>query len=238
MKLKIIIYELILISILFSFSFSYVLCPDGYACPDNFHCCQIEKTSHYSCCYDGYECCKDGYYCCDDRKNPFKFLFHKTIELKSIETFKDVNLNDTIIIIQNAIQYLNATQYFDDIQKCEKNIVEFVNEIECFLNEIKNISDIEEMVVIIRKFVDEIIPKIKILINSCVDASIEIVQNIEYVINVFSSEEYIQKLINNILKNYLNIINDFVKYKENLNKDDFENAGKFLGIIIKDIFIV
>jgi hypothetical protein len=229
--------QIFLFIFLFYFSFCYVICPDEYACPDHFHCCQIEKTSHYSCCYDDYECCNDGYYCCN-YGNPLKFLFHKTIKLKSVETIKELTFNDINIIIKNAIEYLNAGDYFDDIEKCGKNITEFVKVVEKFVDDIKNISDYKQIAIVIKNFINDVIPTMKNLFNSCGSASIEIKENIKYLIEVFSNEEYIKKLIENILKNYSIIVDDFVKYREELDNENYENAGKKLGIIIKDIFIL
>ena len=78
----------------------------------------------------------------------------------------------------------------------------------------------------------------KNLFNSCGSASIEIKENIKYLIEVLTNEEYEKKLIENILKNYSIIVDDFVKYREELDNENYENAGKKLGIIIKDIFIL
>ena len=235
--MKTIIFQLILFEILFYFSFSYVICPDGYACPDNFHCCQLEKSSHYSCCYNDYECCNEGHYCCN-YGNPLKFLFHKTIKLKSVETIKELSLNDIVIIINNAIKYLNASEYFDDVEKCGKNTTEFVRVVERFVDDIKNITDYKQIAIIIKNFLNDIVPVMKDLFDSCGSASVEIKENINYLLEVFSSEEYRKKLIENILKNYSIIVDDFVKYREDLDNENFENAGKKLGIIIKDIFMV
>ena len=235
--MKKIIFKLILFSFLFYFSFSYVICPDEYACPDNFHCCQIEKTSHYSCCYDDYECCNEGHYCCN-YGNPLKFLFHKTIKLKSVETIKELSFNDINIIVKNAIEYLNATEYFDDVEKCAKSTNEFVKVVEKFVDDIKNIRDFKKIAIIIKNFLNDALPSMKKLFDSCGSASVEIKENVVYLIEVFSSDEYRKKLMENIFKNYSIIVDDLVKYREDLDNDNYENAGKKLGIIIKDIFMV
>ena len=120
----------------------------------------------------------------------------------------------------------------------EKNITEFVKVVEKFVDDIKNISEYKQIAIVIKNFINDVIPTMKNLFNSCGAASIEIKENIKYLIEVLTNEEYEKKLIENILKNYSIIVDDFVKYREELDNENYENAGKKLGIIIKDIFIL
>jgi hypothetical protein len=71
---------------------SYILCPNGRACPDGNRCC-VTSGGYYNCCPQSYECCDSGLKCC----------FGSLKQLNSIEGIhqNEINSKDQLVRLHN-----------------------------------------------------------------------------------------------------------------------------------------
>ena len=146
----------------------------------------------------------------------------------------EMNVIDIELLAQGFVEGINQGHNIDNVEKCTKDIPIIVEGVKAALEQLKNIDwkDLEKVVETILAVTDAF-RKIVESLKPCSKVPAEIGVFIKKL-----SEIDVNKLLNKILGNIMQLIHDITQAINKITVNDFEGCGKDLGDMIYKLVLV
>ena len=215
-----------LITLLITLTTSFDMCGDGSICFDTMHCCKATGES-YTCCLNDYECCSEGDYCCRPTNK-----YEKYFKMKSKPSYK-IELPQIITLVDAALNQVDFYEFFPYLTSCGKETYPLVPSVLEIIEQIKNVKKAEDLIPIVVKIVNELLPKVYDLISQkCKNVPSELEENVKKIYDVVTADDYLEKLVNNAKNRFQEIFIQINSFQQQLEYGNYKQAGKNLGTAI------
>ncbi len=218
--------KFLILIFLITFTTSFDMCGDGSICFDTMHCCKATGES-YTCCLNDYQCCSQGDYCCRSKHN-----YEKIFKMKSIPSYK-IELPEIITLLDAALYQLDFYEFFPYLTSCGKETYPLLPSILEIIEQIKNVKKVEDLIPIVVKIVNEVVPKVYDLISQkCKNVPTEVEEMVKKIYDIVTADDFLDKLVNNAKNRFQEIFIQINSFQQQLEYGNYKQAGKNIGTAI------
>ena len=218
--------KVLILLFLISLTTSFDMCGDGSICFDTMHCCKATGES-YTCCLNDYECCSEGDYCCRSTHN-----YERIFKMKSKPSYK-IEYTEILTLVDAALNQLDFYEFFPYLISCGKESYPLLPSVLEIIEQIKNVKKAEDLIPIVVKIVNELLPKVYDLISQkCKNVPTEIEENVKKIYDIVSADDFLEKLVNNAKNRFQEILIQIISFQQQLEYGNYKQAGKNIGTAI------
>ena len=218
--------KVLILLFLISLTTSFDMCGDGSICFDTMHCCKATGES-YTCCLNDYECCSEGDYCCRSTHN-----YERIFKMKSKPSYK-IEYTEILTLVDAALNQLDFYEFFPYLTSCGKESYPLLPSVLEIIEQIKNVKKAEDLIPIVVKIVNELLPKVYDLISQkCKNVPTEIEENVKKIYDIVSADDFLEKLVNNAKNRFQEILIQIISFQQQLDYGNYKQAGKNIGTAI------
>ena len=141
------------------------------------------------------------------------------------------------IFVKAFFKQIDGQKYFPETYNCMGNMTTVAPTIQSLLSELLSIQSVDDLI----KFVQDVVkegPEILKAYSACSGMDAEINERMEEIVAALEDEEFVQKVVENVLANVSKVYNDLNTIFEDVNQTLFAKAGRDTADLIKFVFFL